>query len=90
MTPGTLLEQVGRRLHGEHYKAPLAAELNVRSDTVDAWSKDRSRVPPGVWRDLFRLLDQERARLVDLMAATCRAELAADAAPQTPKGPPDR
>lgn len=29
MTPGALLDEVGRRLHGEHYKAPLAAEHEV-------------------------------------------------------------
>lgn len=63
VTDGEVIAKVGRALHGEHYKAPLAAELGVRTDSVDAWSKGRTRVPPGVWQELA---DKVLGRLVSL------------------------
>jgi hypothetical protein len=83
LTPPDLLAAIGRALHGEAYKAPLARDLDMRPDSIDAMSKGTSRVPPGLWRDLWRLLDRRRANLVDLMAEVDRASPGADRHPSS-------
>lgn len=55
MTP-SLLAEAGKLLHGEQWKAPLARDLGVDEKTVANWDKGRSRIPPGVARDLGKLL----------------------------------
>lgn len=72
MTDGELIAQAGRALFGEHYKAPLAAALGVRTDTVDSWAKGRNAPPPGVWHELHELVGKAAVAL-DLVAAELAA-----------------
>jgi hypothetical protein len=62
--------QIGRALFGDHFKAPMAAALEISVDRVDDWSKGRGNPPPaGVWRDLVQILDDRLSNLPRLRTA---------------------
>jgi DNA-binding transcriptional regulator YdaS (Cro superfamily) len=54
-----LFEIVGKTLFGDGpmWKAQLAYALGIRPDSVDNMAKGKSRIPPGVWEHLGRLID---------------------------------
>ena len=68
-SPASLFAQCGEALLGERFKAPLAELLGVRVDTVDAMSKGRSRIPPGIWREIAVLLNDRGHKIPALQAA---------------------
>lgn len=45
---------------GHRWKEQLAYELDVAANTVDNWAKGTSRVPPGVWADLYGKIQARR------------------------------
>jgi hypothetical protein len=62
MTPAELFTAAARGLYGDEFVAALAAELQEDDDTVGNWAAGKSRVPPGVWLEFARLI-QDRASL---------------------------
>jgi hypothetical protein len=69
-TAAQVFSQIGRALYGDHFKAPMAAALEVSVDRVDDWSKGRANAPPtGVWRDLVQILDDRVSGLPRLRTA---------------------
>jgi hypothetical protein len=82
MTSADLFVRSGQALcgSGSKWKEQLAAMLLVQTNTVDNWSKGFSRIPPGVWLELARYIQDRREMLAPLHAAVL---LAAD--PPAPK-----
>lgn len=37
---------------GPEWKEQFGRMLRVKTDTIDAWSKGRSRIPPNIWREI--------------------------------------
>jgi hypothetical protein len=65
-----VFSQIGRALFGDHFKAPMAAALEVSVDRLDDWTKARGNPPPtGVWRDLVQTLDDRLLNLPRLRTA---------------------
>jgi hypothetical protein len=58
-----LFASVGLALAGPEWRSWLASELDVNRTTVNRWASGYSRIPPGVWHELRRLVD---ARIVQL------------------------
>ena len=48
---------------GPLWKAQFADLIGVRPDSVDAWSKGRSRIPPGIWLAISALFFKRRQEL---------------------------
>jgi DNA-binding transcriptional regulator YdaS (Cro superfamily) len=63
MSPPEILIAIGLALAGPEWRSWLAAELGVNRTTVNRWASGYSRIPPGVWRELQRLVDARIARL---------------------------
>ena len=64
MTPAQTITSAGRMLFGEHFKAPMAKSLDVSVDRIDDWGKGRGHAPPpGVWRDLSKLIAERAAAI---------------------------
>lgn len=57
-TPGQLFRRCGMALFGPDpgYKVPFGLALGIKTDSIDGMAKDEKRIPPGVWRDVRRLL----------------------------------
>jgi hypothetical protein len=73
-TAAQAFAQIGRALFGDHFKAPMAAVLEVSVDRVDDWGKGRGNPPPaGVWRDLVQILDDRLSSLPRLRTAALAA-----------------
>ncbi len=55
-----LFEVVGKTLFGDGpmWKAQLAHALGIRADSVDRMCKGKSRISPGLWRDIAKLIDR--------------------------------
>lgn len=71
MTASELLVRCGHDLFGEgiHWKSQMAQFLEVKIDTVDAMSKGKSRVPPGVWSEIDTEVRRRQAALLNLLDA---------------------
>lgn len=54
--PAEVFSRAGVSLYGDQFVAPLAAALAVEKNTVRKMANGASRIPPGVWRDVFRLI----------------------------------
>src|SRR3982074_851135 len=77
MTPAQLFSEIGQKLYGEHFRAPLAATLEVNIATVAGWSKGRRPAPQEVWLKLVGLLQDREQGLPQLKLAARRvADLA--------------
>lgn len=50
------LERAGIALHGEGWKHKLADDLAISLRGVRRMAEGQAPIPPGVWRDLRRLL----------------------------------
>lgn len=68
MTPA-LLTRVGEALYGSRWQSDLAAALDVSDRTVRRWNAGTQAIPDGLRHDLFRLIDDRSASLVDLVDA---------------------
>lgn len=60
MRHNDLLEQIGRELFGEAWRAPLARELDVSERSLRGWTALEDPIPDGVWRDLALKLEARR------------------------------
>lgn len=60
--PPALLRRIGAALYGEPFQSRLADELEVSPRTMRRWLAGDMPVPPGVGRELYRLV---RARYWD-------------------------
>jgi DNA-binding transcriptional regulator YdaS (Cro superfamily) len=47
MTPSDLID-IGKRLFGNNWRVPLAAELGVNRETVGRWARGEHTIPPYV------------------------------------------
>lgn len=67
MTPAELFTRCGEFLCGlgPKWKEQFGTMLDVRTNTVDNMSKGTSRIPPGIWNEIERLID---GRISDLPA----------------------
>jgi hypothetical protein len=67
-TPGALFARCGRALCGDgpRWKEQFADMLGIRTDTVDAMAKGKSRIPPGVWKDLREVMRLRALAFADL------------------------
>jgi hypothetical protein len=63
MSATDLLAAIGLALAGPEWRSWLATELDVNRTTVNRWASGYSRIPPGVWRELRRLVN---ARITQL------------------------
>lgn len=68
--PHDLLPQCGMALFGMQWQSEMARALGVTDRTVRRWFAGE-RIPPGVWLDLIRLM-QERSDLLDDLSDTAR------------------
>lgn len=60
---------IGRALHGERWKSPLAARIGVSRDALDHYHSGRRTIPEPtarLLRALYRLPARTRNRLGDL------------------------
>ena len=66
--PGTLFARCGQALCGDgpRWKEQFADLLDIRTDTVDAMAKGKSRIPPGVWKDLREIMRLRALTFADL------------------------
>lgn len=74
--PGELFQRCGQALcgSGPDWKAQFGRMLDVKPDTVDAMTKGKSRIPPGVWGDVAAFLhDRLQTNLPALTAAALHA-----------------
>jgi len=72
MDDNALFTQIGQALYGDHFRAPLAIDLEVEKQTVGNWAKGKSRIPPNVWLELLELLREREQALPALIAAAGR------------------
>lgn len=68
--PHDLLPQVGEALWGSRWQTDMAEALSISDRTVRRWIAGE-RIPPGVWLDLIRLM-QERSMLLDDLSNQAR------------------
>jgi hypothetical protein len=73
-TPGSLFARCGQALCGDgpRWKEQFADLLDIRTDTVDAMAKGKSRIPPGVWKDLREVMRLRALAFADLGQETVR------------------
>ncbi|MDE2468829.1 MAG: hypothetical protein KGL35_08815, partial [Bradyrhizobium sp.] len=65
MTSASLLTLVGQALNGPEFRSALARRLGVARREVERWAAGTAPVPPGVWRDLADLIEEDLADLLD-------------------------
>lgn len=66
MMDQVLFNSIGTALFGTSWHGDMSRQLGVNLRTIERWSKGQSKISPGVWGDLIRLLDVRRAELDDL------------------------
>lgn len=66
MTPSTLFTRCATALFGPEFVAPLANALGIDKNTVGKFRDGKSRVPPGVWRDVAVLMQDREIELAVL------------------------
>jgi len=72
MTP-QLFERAGRATFGPSWHLSFAIRLNVRPDTVKAWAKGRSRMPPELGREVAKIMLDRYNALSELRAEVVTA-----------------
>jgi hypothetical protein len=67
-TPAALFARCGQALCGDgpRWREQFADMLGIRTDTVDAMAKGKSRIPPGVWKDLREIMRLRALAFADL------------------------
>jgi transcriptional regulator with XRE-family HTH domain len=68
MNPQDIFTRAGQALFGtgQDWKAQFGAALMVKPDSIDAMTKGKSRIPPGIWNevaDLLKYRSQETSNL---------------------------
>jgi hypothetical protein len=69
MNPPELFARCGQMLFGSGFdwKSQFGRALNgIRPDTIDAMTKGKSRIPPGVWNEIAELIQDLEQRTRDL------------------------
>lgn len=61
-----LLRRAGRALYGNHWKAPLADDLEINLRTIERWESGSQEIPPGVAQDLAQIIDRVLTDLKDV------------------------
>jgi transcriptional regulator with XRE-family HTH domain len=58
MNPQDIFARAGQALFGmgQDWKAQFGAALMIKPDSIDAMTKAKSRIPPGVWKEVADLL----------------------------------
>jgi len=70
------LRQAGEALYGQHWQAPLAADLGISARSVRYWLTGERNIPQGVWHELATLLKQ-RGQHALALAAEIESQLGA-------------
>lgn len=60
---GYLIESIGGSAFGFSWPVDLADRLEVTATTLRHWRTGHSRVPPGAWVDMLRLLRVRRSEI---------------------------
>lgn len=68
--PHDLLPQVGEALWGSRWQTDMAEALSISDRTVRRWVAGE-RIPPGVWMDMIRIM-QDRTMLLDDLSDQAR------------------
>ncbi len=70
ISPPDMLADIGRALHGEHWRKPLARDLGLNDETLRKWMSGRQELPAdhGVFKDALVLIE-DRRREIGLSAA---------------------
>jgi hypothetical protein len=55
-----VLRRSGEYLYGEEWQTPLSEVLDVNERTMRRWVSGDTKVPVGVWKELFIMLDVAR------------------------------
>lgn len=66
MTDLDLFNLAGQSLFGSNWHGDMSRRLGVNLRTVERWSKGQSRISPGVWSDLLKMLADRQAELARL------------------------
>lgn len=66
MTGLDLFNLTGTTLFGTSWHGDVSRRLGVNLRTVERWSKGQSRISPGVWSDLLKMLADRQAELARL------------------------
>jgi hypothetical protein len=76
MIPAQLFARAGQALFGtgQDWKAQFGAALMIKPDTIDAMTKGKSRIPPGIWNEVAALL-QDRAHELPTLKAKVLEQL---------------
>lgn len=71
MTPADLFTRCGHFLCGPGvgWKEQLATMLQVKTNTVDNWSKGSSRIPPTVWAEIQAFVQDKFSEAPSLIGA---------------------
>ena len=79
-----------RALYGPQFVAALASRLGVPNNTVGKWASGKSRVPPGVWKEIASELEGREAALPQLHEEAARRAAVGHAAPPDAALPEDQ
>lgn len=66
MTDLDLFNTAGQSLFGSNWHGDMSRRLGVNLRTVERWSKGQSRISPGIWPDLLKMLSDREAELARL------------------------
>lgn len=62
-----LLDEIGRRLYGEHYRPQLAEALGVSTRSLQNWLSAKILIPAGVKADLREIARRRAAEILELV-----------------------
>jgi hypothetical protein len=74
VTPAELFHRAGVALFGDQYVAPMAVALGVEKNTVGKWRDGKSRIPPGAWGDLRKIMVARAHEMIATTTAVCELE----------------
>jgi hypothetical protein len=69
-SPADMLAEIGRALHGDNWRKPLARDLGLNDETLRRWMSGRQELPAshGVFMDALRIVEGRR-QAIGLAAA---------------------
>lgn len=71
---GELFKEALTGLYGEHWIRDAAEDLGLNERSVRRMADGKSRIPPGLWDDIQKMLLAEGNRLLALATTTPRAD----------------
>jgi len=85
MNAAQIFTRAGQALFGsgQDWKAQFGAALMIKPDTIDAMTKGKSRISPGIWSDLAGLL-QDRAQELPTLRVKVLELVVLSSAPAAP------